>query len=119
MEDANCVRTFFDFQGTINKKSEYYREKYDFVPEFKAGINAGLITIAEVGEIKKEIEHHGDVLNTAARIQDLCNKYSKKLLASESIVERLDKDSKLSIELQGSILLRGKEQEVKIYSIDV
>jgi len=40
-------------------------------------------------------------------------------LASESIVEKLDKGSKLRIESQGSILLRGKEQEVKIYSIEM
>jgi adenylate cyclase len=119
LEEANCVKTFFDFQGAINKKSDYYQEKYYFVPEFKAGINVGFVTVAEIGEIKKEIEHHGDVLNTAARIQSLCNDYNKKLLASEPIVERLDKDSKLNIELQGSILLKGKEQEVKIYSIEI
>jgi adenylate cyclase len=119
LEEANCIKTLFEFQQAINKKTDYYQERYDFVPEFKAGINVGLITVAEVGEIKKEIEHHGDVLNTAARIQSLCNKYSKKLLASESIVEKLDNDSKLRIESQGSILLKGKEHEVKIYSIEM
>jgi adenylate cyclase len=119
LENANCIKTFYGFQDAIYEKSDYYQEKYDFVPEFKAGINVGLITVAEVGEIKKEIEHHGDVLNTAARIQDLCNKYNKKLLASELIVEKLDRDSKLNIDFQGSILLRGKEQGVKIYSIEM
>lgn len=119
LEEANCIKTFFAFQQAITKKSDYYQERYGFIPEFKAGINVGLTTVAEVGEIKKEIEHHGDILNTAARIESLCNKYSKQLLASESIVEKLDKDSKLRIESQGSILLKGKEHEVKIYSIEM
>ena len=119
LEDANCVKTFYEFQNAIYKKSDYYQGKYQFVPEFKAAINVGFVTVAEVGEIKKEIEHHGDVLNTAARIQGLCNKYAKKLLASESLVERLNKNSGLDIKFQGSILLKGKEQEVKIYSIEL
>lgn len=39
---------------------------YGVVPEFKAGLNLGLVTVAEVGEIKKELaygfEFLGDVI---------------------------------------------------------
>ena len=43
-------------------------KKYRMVPEFKAGVNSGHVTVAEVGELKKEPAYQGDVLITAARI---------------------------------------------------
>lgn len=80
LENANRIKTFFGFQGAICKKGYYYNQKYNFIPEFKAGMNVGFVTVAEVGEIKKEIENDGDVFSTAARIQSVCNDYNRKLL---------------------------------------
>jgi len=36
-------------------------------------MNAGVVTVAEVGKYKKEIAYHKDTINTAARIQVKCN----------------------------------------------
>lgn len=49
-------------------------------PEFKAGLSLGLVTVAEVGELKTEFAYHGDVLNTAARIEGYCIEFNKPLL---------------------------------------
>jgi len=119
LENANCINTFFGFQEALGKKADYYLDKYNFVPEFKAGMNAGLVTVAEVGEIKKEIEHHGDVLNIASRIQNKCNEYNKKLLVSEFLERKLNTNKEIKSELLGSILLKGKEQTVNVYSIEL
>ena len=81
----NCLKTFFAYEDLLQSKSIYYNNKYGVVPEFKAGLNLGKVTVAEVGEIKKELAYHGDVLNTAARIQSKCNDFQKKLLVSEQI----------------------------------
>ena len=48
------------------KKGYVLMSNYGVVPEFKAGLNLGLVTVAEVGEIKKELaygfEFLGDVI---------------------------------------------------------
>ena len=80
---------YFAFKGRIDDKTGYYQETYGLVPEFKAGVNIGIATVTEVGDIKREIAYHGDVLNTAARIQGVCNQYGKKLLISEHLAERI------------------------------
>ena len=46
---------------------------FGLLPEFKAGFHLGKVTTGEIGVIKKEIIFTGDVLNTTARIQGLCN----------------------------------------------
>jgi adenylate cyclase len=73
----NAVKLFYGYKKKIQKRADYYKEKYGFVPEFKAGLNSGKVMVAEVGVLKKEIAYHGDVLNTASRIQMECNVYQK------------------------------------------
>ena len=55
---------------------------YGTMPQLVAGVNAGLVTVAEIGDIKPNITYLSDVLNTAARIQDQCERFDKPLLIS-------------------------------------
>ncbi len=118
VNDANCLNAFFDFEKVLYAKSNYYSKKYGFSPEFKAGVNIGLATIAEVGEIKREIHFHGDVLNTASRLQSECNRYSKKMLISEELRSRFSDDPSVKFVLIGDIFLKGKEKKLNIYSVE-
>jgi adenylate cyclase len=115
---SGCIRIFYDFQNTLVGKAQYYQEKFGLAPEFKAGLNAGQVTVAEIGVIKKHIAYHGDVLNTAARIEGKCNEYGKKILVSAHLKEILCGDESLVFELMGSVPLRGKKKAVDIYSAD-
>ena len=117
LKHNNCIYAFFHFQQTLNEKSEYYRNRYDIVPEFKAGINSGIVIVTEVGIIKKEIAYHSDVLNTAARIQGKCNDLNSQLLISEEVKESLDPDNNLIFEDVGIFELRGKQVGVRLYSV--
>lgn len=117
--NSNCLRAFFDFKERLSERSDYYMKQYGIVPEFKAGLNIGKITVAEVGEIKREIAYHGDTINTAARIQGQCNELEKSLLISEDLKDELNKDTKFSSVHVGDILLKGKARKVNIYSIEI
>lgn len=118
IEEENCLKFFFEFRKKIDENSGYYNEKYGVVPEFKAGMNCGFVTVAEVGEIKKEIAYHGDVLNTASRIQDKCNEYDKPLLISSHLYKLIPRSGKIAVSLIGEIMLKGKLQPVGIYSVE-
>ncbi|MFC1783712.1 adenylate/guanylate cyclase domain-containing protein [Planctomycetota bacterium] len=118
IKDNNCVKVFFDYDRTIRKRGAYYQKQYDMIPEFKAGVNAGRVTVAEVGELKKELAYHGDVLNTAARIQGLCNEYGRSLLISENLISQLNLNGDFTRELLGAIPLKGKQKPVNIFSIE-
>jgi len=77
----------------------------------------GQVTIAEVGVIKREIAFHGDTLNTAARIQGMCNEVGKGLLISERLAENIGKQNEFKTDLIGNMLLRGKENKLNVYSV--
>ena len=115
---ARCINYYFDFMDSLNSKKAYYYEKYGLVPVFKAGIHLGEVTAIEVGEIKKEIAYHGDTINTASRIQEVCNKYERNLVVSQRLVARLGDFEHFTSSPIGSELFKGKSKTVQLFCIE-
>jgi len=118
LENLNCIKTYFRFQQLLESRSDFYMKKYGLIPFFKAGLNVGDVTIAEVGQIKREIAFHGDTLNTASSIQGKCNYYNEGLLLSQALKEMIEGKEELQINLVGEVMLGGKTQPLNIYSIN-
>lgn len=117
LADDNCIHFYFAYKEQLLKRTKYYEKNYGLLPQFKAGINCGKVTVAEVGEVKTEIAYHGDVLNTSARIQSMCNEFGKELLISEFLKDELDLNG-FNINNMGEIMLKGKIEPVTIYSVE-
>lgn len=116
LKSQNCINAYFNFQGLLDKKQDYYWSKYNCKPQFKAGVNAGIVTVTEIGKYKKEIAYHGDPINTAARIQGKCNEMQRELLISENLKIKLA-ETDFTFEELGKIELRGKEKQVSLYAV--
>jgi len=112
------VGMYFAFKSRLEKRKDFYLKRYDTLPEFKGGMDLGVVTAAEIGDIKREIAYHGDVLNTAARIQDQCKVLNKDLLVSEHVEEKILTLNGFKKEFLGDVNLRGKKKSLKIYSLD-
>lgn len=117
LSNNNCVKLFFAFKQKLQNKQEYYITKYGTSPEFKAGLHGGVLMVAEVGVVKKEVAYHGDVINTSARIQAECNTHKVPILISEKLLKDLKEDSFFSTRHLGDVLLKGKLKKVNIHTV--
>jgi adenylate cyclase len=117
LKDANCINCFFRVAVAIHLNAERYERKYGVVPTFKAGYHFGSVISGEIGDMKREIVFHGDTVNTAARIRTECTAFKKDLLLSADLLHRLPKEDYLSPESIGRIRLRGKEEEIELFTI--
>jgi adenylate cyclase len=117
LKNHNCINAYYNFTNQLAKKNDYYLDKYNCKPFFKAGANSGIVTVTEVGRYKKEIAYHGDTINTAARIQAKCNYFDQGLLISKNLKDKIT-NSRFNFNELGSIALKGKEQQVAIYSVN-
>lgn len=118
IRDQSCIRFFFACRQQFEKRLKYYTDTYGSVPDFKAGLHTGIVTVVEIGNVKTDIAYHGDTLNTAARIQSVCNDYKKSFLVSELLFNKLRQHLLVKSEQLGMILLKGKTSRVGIVSID-
>lgn len=117
IRNASCIHFYFACKDEFQRRTSYYLDKYGILPEFKAGVHGGQVTAVEIGNIKRDIAYHGDVLNTAARIQGLCNEYGQSLLISTELLVKIDFAGILQAEKLGSVILKGKEKVVEIAGI--
>ena len=113
----NCVRCFFAMKEEIGKQIEHYQAEFGLLPEFKAGLHIGKVTTGEIGVIKKEIIFTGDVLNTTARIQGLCNFYEVDILVSDPLMKKLNLHSQYQALSLGEKELKGRDEKITLYTI--
>ena len=118
-DNANCLNCFFSIQQILRLKTPYYKDKYDgIVPEFKAGLHYGFVMAGEIGVVKRDIAFSGDVLNTAARIQQKCNELGVNILFSNYLLERLNLQPDIFEPKKiGDMELRGKKGKVMLYTL--
>jgi adenylate cyclase len=105
------------FRESLIRHSEEYFKNFGVKPEFKAGLHFGKVISAQIGDLKREIVYNGDVLNTASRIQDECNKYQRDCLVSGTLMNRLKQMNGFQWERIEAVTLRGKETEVELFSV--
>jgi adenylate cyclase len=118
IEPSFCVDIFFAFKDLLEERTEYYQNKYGLVPKFKAGANGGKVTATEIGDVKRDIAYHGDVLNTASRIQGACNEYQQSYMIEASLLNKLSGLDKYNISSIGNIQLKGKHDGTDVYAIN-
>lgn len=115
--DSRSLHAFFAFRQKLERKEDWYRGTFGIVPEFRGGVEAGRVTATEVGDIKRDIAFHGDALNTAARLLELCREYEQPVLVSGRIRDAISSDGTLATELRGELTLRGRSRPMPIYGV--
>jgi len=112
-----CLDAFFLFTDQLTSRKEYYISNYGIEPVFKAGMHLGIVTVAEVGNLKREIAYHGDAINIAARIQDQCNIYDKNFLISNAVINYIKNRNTFQLEELDDIILKGKSESTALFSV--
>lgn len=113
-----CIDAFWAYSDKLSARAPYYNSRYGVVPEFKAGMSIGMVTVVEIGEFKKEIAYHGNTLNTTSRVVELCNIYAERLLITRKVFEEIQKEkSKYSFKKVTETQLRGKKGLTEIFGV--
>ena len=113
-----AIDFFFLFRNELSKRQAYFEDKYNIIPVFTASLNSGKVMAAEVGEIKKELAFHGDVLNTAARIQKQCKIYGKEILVTKKFANKLKEEMNgYEVNFLDKATLVGKSIRVDLYAV--
>ncbi|MDH3710675.1 MAG: adenylate/guanylate cyclase domain-containing protein [Cyclobacteriaceae bacterium] len=117
LSSHDYIKVFYSYREWLEQRADYYLKKYDLLPEFKAGLHGGWVTVAEIGNIKREIAYHGDVMNTTSRLQSICNQYHEQLLISGELLKRIGDLNGYSSRAIGEIQLKGKQQKIEVFAI--
>ncbi|MEO6131569.1 MAG: adenylate/guanylate cyclase domain-containing protein [Saprospiraceae bacterium] len=114
----NCIRCPIEVRKIFNHRSSYYMSQYGVVPDFKAGLHCGPVMVGEIGVVKRDIAFSGEVVGTAARIQNRCNHLEVNLLISHDLKLLLPwQGSNLKPQHKGDLLIKGKMENLPLYTV--
>jgi adenylate cyclase len=119
LKNMNCIKFYFAYKLKLESRREFYKKNFNTMPVFRGGMDMGRVTVAEVGEIKRDIAYHGDVLNTASRIQGKCKDFNQQLLVSDHIAKSIKKWEGFDLESIEQVELRGKKQCLNIHAVNL
>ena len=71
----------------------------------------------EIGESKRDIVFHGDVMNTAARLEQATRDLNRQFLVSADALHRLEGMDRHGVEPLGLQPLRGRQAPVDVCAI--
>jgi len=109
-----AVCTGMDIVAGAKELAERLEKKYGKTVSFGVGINCGPAVVGNIGcEFRMDYTAIGDTVNTASRLES--NAKAEQVLISEAVYERL-KD-RIDAEEIGNIPLKGKSNEVIVYSV--
>jgi adenylate cyclase len=114
---ANCVRCFFAIRAAITGRAAAYEGEFGVVPRFHAGLHGGTVTAGELGDLRQQIVFVGDILNTAARLEEYAKRTGRDVVASGALLERLDLPAGIVSVRCGELELRGKGAPVDAYEL--
>ncbi len=113
-----CVSALVEARRQLQRRSEEFRRKYNFTPEFRAGIHEGEVTVGEIGIVKKDLAMSGDTVNTAARIRTACSELKQKFLVSKEVRDMLPLQA-WQVESVGEVDLKGKSGGMELFALKV
>jgi adenylate cyclase len=114
---ANCVRCFFGIRSAVTRHAARYERDFGVVPRFRGGLHGGTVTAGELGDLRQQIVFVGDILNTAARLEEYAKRAGLDLVASGALLEWLALPPGVEATRCGELALRGKDAPVTAYSL--
>ncbi len=110
------VRAIDAIGDAVNHEADYYRSKFDHVPEYRIGVHGGSIVTSEEGDTKRAIGFYGDTIHIAARLEQMAKKLGTDCVLSGNIAEhQVGLGDRLR--LIGDELVRGISEPIKIYEL--
>ena len=87
------------------------------VPRLRAALHGGPVVSGEVGESKRAIAFHGDVLHAAARLEQATREFGHRFLVSGDARRLVGDDGGFAFEALGSRVLRGRSAPLEVYAV--
>jgi len=115
---VKCLQSLIHARRNIQRNSINFKKDYGIVPEFRAGIHIGEVTVGEIGVIKKDIAMSGDTMNTTARIRSACSELNKKFIVSKDFTDQSSFED-FQVESLGMIELKGKTKEIELFYLKI
>jgi adenylate cyclase len=115
-DDARPIACLFAIRTALDEAAPKFEGAFGVAPGIRAALHAGPVISGEVGGSKRDIVFHGDVMNTASRLEQATRDLDRRFLVSADALSRLAGTERYALEALGPQALRGRAAPVEVYA---
>ena len=116
--DCRPRRCFVAMREELSRASGQLEREFGAVPRIRGSLHFGPVIVGEIGDVKRAIVFNGDVMNTAARLEELSRDVDGGFLASRAAMERFSSAPPFAVRDLGRLPIRGRVDGIDVVGID-
>jgi adenylate cyclase len=116
--DCRPLRCFTAMRQELSGASGQFEREFGTVPRIRGSLHFGPVIVGEIGDVKRAIVFNGDVMNTAARLEELSRTVDGGFLASRAAMQRFSSAPPFAIRDLGRLSIRGRADGIDVIGID-
>ncbi len=115
VRNARCLACFFAIDAKIAGLAGEYKQEFETVPGFRAGLHSGPVIVSECGGFKRQLAYFGDTMNVSARLCEYCKDCDCNLIVSSDVLSHVTIPPDLKVSVGQTIALRGRDRLVEVH----
>jgi adenylate cyclase len=115
--DFRPLRCFMAMRDELARASGQLEREFGVVPRIRGSLHFGPVIVGEIGDIKRAIVFNGDVMNTAARLEELSRNVDGGFLASRAAMERFGPAPPFAVRDLGRLPIRGRADGIDVVGV--
>ena len=84
----------------------------------RAALHLGEVITGEVGEQRRAIVFHGDVMNTTSRLEQATREVGCRFIVSADALQALGRPPEFAYRDLGALALRGREEPIRAWGLE-
>jgi len=116
--EARALRCFFAMRAALAADANRFVERFGVPPELRAALHLGEVIAGEVGQVRRAIVFHGDVMNTTGRLEQATREVGCLFIASAQALAPLAPPPDIRTRDLGALALRGRVEPVHAFCVE-
>jgi adenylate cyclase len=115
--DCRPLRCFVAMRDELARASIQLEREFGAAPRIRGSLHFGPVIVGEIGDVKRAIVFNGDVMNTAARLEELSRNVDGGFLASRAAMDRFNSAPPFAVRDLGRLPIRGRADGIDVFGI--
>lgn len=115
--DCRPLRCFLAMRAILQQLQGRFEKEFGVAPRIRGSLHFGPVIVGEIGDIKRAIVFNGDVMNTAARLEEQSRNVEGGFLASRAAIDRFKSASPVPLCELGFQDIRGKSDRIEVVGL--
>ncbi|MDM0033061.1 adenylate/guanylate cyclase domain-containing protein [Variovorax sp. J22P271] len=116
--DARALRCFFAMRAALAADASRFAQRFGVQPALRAALHLGEVIAGEVGQVRRAIVFHGDVMNTTGRLEQATRDVGCLFIASAEALAALGPLPEVRTHDLGVLALRGRVEPIHAFCVE-